>query len=100
MRSEIALEILLHRCEHRLSESQLLERQDIQAGDSGLRLDLGVRGVWQPQAEALFDFKVIDTDARSYSSRSPESVLESGAQDKQTFTSKQWKIVEVLLHPL
>ena len=27
MRSEIALEILPHRCGHRLSESQLLERQ-------------------------------------------------------------------------
>ena len=54
-----------------------------QVGDSGLRLDLGVRGVWQPQAEALFDFKVIDTDAPSYSNRTPESVLESGAQDKK-----------------
>ena len=65
MSSEIALEILLHRCGHRLSESQLLERQTyIQVTQ-----DLGVCGVWQPQAEALFDFKVIDTDASSYSSR-------------------------------
>ena len=23
--------------------------------DPGLRLDLGIRGVWQPQVEALFD---------------------------------------------
>ena len=78
----------------------IVREADKQAGDSGLRLDLGVRGVWQPQAEALFDFKVIDTDAPSYSSCSPESVLESGAQDKKRNTSKQWKIVEVLLHPL
>ena len=26
--------------------------------------DLGVRGVWQPQVEALFDICVIDTDGR------------------------------------
>ena len=61
----------------------IVREAHIRAGDSGLRLDLGVHGVWQPQAVALFDFKVIDTDAPSYSSRSPESVLESGAQDKK-----------------
>ena len=49
---------------------------------------MGVRGVWQPQADALFDFKVIDTDAPSYSNRSPESVLESGAQDKKRIYKK------------
>ena len=27
---------------------------------------MGVHGVWQPQAEALFDFKVIDRDGPSY----------------------------------
>ena len=53
-------------------------------GDSGLQLDLEVcNGVWQPQIEALFGIKFIDTDAPSYSNRTPESVLESGAQDKK-----------------
>ena len=33
------------------------------SSDPGLRLDLGIRGVWQPQVEALFDVRVIDTDA-------------------------------------
>ena len=61
----------------------IVREAETQVDDSGLRLDLGVRGVWQPQAEALFDFKVIDTDAPSYSNRSPESVLESGAQEKK-----------------
>ena len=61
----------------------IVREAETQVGDSGLRLDLGVRGVWQPQAEALFDFKVIDTDAPSYSNHSPESILESGAQDKK-----------------
>ena len=28
---------------------------ETQVGDSGQRLNLGVLGVWQPQAEALFD---------------------------------------------
>ena len=53
----------------------IVREAETQVDDSGLRLDLGVRGVWQPQAEALFDFKVIDTDAPSNSNRSPESVL-------------------------
>ena len=32
-------------------------------GISALVADLGVRGVWQPQTEALFDVRVFDTDA-------------------------------------
>ena len=36
----------------------------------------------QPQVKrALFDIKVIDTDAPSHRNRSPESVLESGAKE-------------------
>ena len=61
----------------------IVKEAETQIGDSGLRLDLGVHGIWQSQAEALFDFKVIDTDAPSYSNRSPVAVLESGAQDKK-----------------
>ena len=30
--------------------------------------DLEISGVWQPQAEAIFDIRVIDTDAQSYQS--------------------------------
>ena len=65
----------------------IVREAETQVGDSGLRLDLGVHGVWQPQAEVLFDFKVIDTDAPSYSNRLPEAVFESGAQDKKRITS-------------
>ena len=36
------------------------------SNDPSLRLDLGIRGVWQPQVEALLDIRVIDTDAPSY----------------------------------
>ena len=38
--------------------------------------DLGVRDFWQTQLEALFDIKVIDTDAPSHSKRTPQSALE------------------------
>ena len=44
------------------------------AGET-LVADLSVRGVWLPQAEALFDVRVVDTDAQSYLSRTPKSVL-------------------------
>ena len=38
---------------------------DPASDDPGLCLNLGVRGVWQPQVEVLFDIRVIDTDAPS-----------------------------------
>ena len=40
-----------------------------------LRADLGVWGVWLTQCEALFNIRVVDTDAQSYRNRSPEDVL-------------------------
>ena len=36
---------------------------DSDADGPGLIADLGVRGVWQPQGEALFDVRVVDMDA-------------------------------------
>ena len=36
-----------------------------------------------PQAEALFDIRVIDTDARSYSSQSPKDVLATAEKEKR-----------------
>ena len=40
--------------------------RDGDADSPGLIADLGVRGVWQPQGEALFDVHVVDTDAHSF----------------------------------
>ena len=37
----------------------------------------------QPQVEALFGIRVIDTDAPSYRRRSPVSVLDSGPVKKK-----------------
>ena len=46
--------------------------------------DLGVRGVWQPQTEALFDIRVIDTDAQSHVQRSVDAALASAESEKKS----------------
>ena len=53
--------------------------------DSGevLIADLFVRGVWLSQAEALFDVRVIDTDAQSYLCQPPTSVLLTAEFEKK-----------------
>ena len=58
-------------------------------------MDLGVRGVWQPQAEALFDFKVIDTQSliRQNQFLNRELKTKSGSVYKQA-------VERVLLHHL
>ena len=45
--------------------------------------DPGVRGVWIPQGEALFDVRVVDTDAASYVNRSVSAVLASAEEEKK-----------------
>ena len=45
--------------------------------------DLGVRGVWLPQSEALFDIPIIDTDTQSYLSQPPISVLLTAENEKK-----------------
>ena len=57
--------------------------RDGDADGPGLIADLGVRGVWQPQGEALFDVRVVDTDAQSYISRSVADVLVSAEEEKK-----------------
>ena len=59
---------------------QVIREPVIREGDPasdnpGLRLDLGIRGVWLPQVEALFDIRVINTNAPFYQRRSPVSIL-------------------------
>jgi len=59
--------------------------KDTSDDDSGETLiaDLCVRGVWLPQTEALFDIWVIDTDAQSYLSQPPSSVLFAAKTEKK-----------------
>ena len=59
----------------------------VATGDPGLRLDLGIRGVWQPQAEALYDVSVID-DAPSHYHRAPNAILESSSLEKKRMYKK------------
>ena len=61
----------------------IVKEADIVLNSPALVADLGVRGMWQTQTEALFDIRVIDTDARSYVSRSVQSVLESAEREKK-----------------
>ena len=51
--------------------------------ENGLICDLAVRGVWQPQTEALFDFRVCNTDAQSYAKRPVIAVFDSIAKGKK-----------------
>ena len=51
--------------------------------DPALLADFSARGVWVPQSEALFDVRVVDTDARSYLNRSPLAVLSTAEGEKK-----------------
>ena len=55
------------------------------ADEPSLVADLGVRGVWQPQTQALFDIRVIDTDAPSHVhvNRSVAAILASAEAEKK-----------------
>ena len=52
--------------------------------DEALVADLGIRGVWAPQTEALFDVRISDTDAQSYLSHAPIVVLSKAEADKKS----------------
>ena len=57
-----------------------------EASDDGrtvLKADLAVRGVWQPQCDAVFDVRIVDTDAPSYRSRTPPDVLRTTELEKK-----------------
>ena len=58
---------------------------DGSAGADTLITDLCVCGVWEPQprTEALFDIRVVDTDAQSYLAHSPRDVLYSAEGEKK-----------------
>ena len=54
------------------------------AGTPALIADMAVRGVWMPQAEALFDVRVIDTDAQSYCNHTPREVINAAENQKKS----------------
>ena len=67
----------------------IVNEATVTSGDPGLGLDMGIRGAWQPQVEALFDVCVIDTDAPSHCHRAPNAILESSLQEKKRMYKKE-----------
>ena len=76
----------------------VVQEGDPASDDPGLRLDLGIWGVWQPQVEALFDIRVIDNDAPSYQWHSPVSFLTLGLLKRREFIIQLWRTEEETLH--
>ena len=73
---------------------------DGSAGADTLITDLCVRGVWEPQTEALFDIRVVDTDAWSYLARSPRDVLCSVECGKKRKYLQAWQNRRATFTPL
>ena len=57
-----------------IDQEPIVKEANLQDNIPALRTDLTVRRVWERQTEALFDIRVIDTDARYYVNRSPMEV--------------------------
>ncbi len=65
---------------------ELIVREgDLNGERPGLVADLAVRGLWQPQTSALFDVRVVDTDAQSYSGRPVQQVIQSAEEKKSKY---------------
>ena len=61
----------------------IVREGDVSGERPGLVADLAVRGLWQPQTSALFDVRVVDTDAQSYSGRPVQQVIRSAEEEKK-----------------
>ena len=62
--------------------------------------DVAIRGVWQPQATAFFDIRVIDTDTRSHVCQSPNVVLSNAEREKKQKYSDACNTRHVSFTPL
>lgn len=61
----------------------MVREANILSHTPALVANLSIRGVWIPQAEALFDIRVTDTDGQSYMSSSPIDVLSVAEKKKK-----------------
>ena len=66
-----------------VNQEPIVKEANLQDNIPALRADLAVRGVWERQTEALFDIRVVDTDAQSYTNRSPMEVLGAAEKEKK-----------------
>ena len=60
-----------------------MKEANLPSGSPTLVADVSVCGVWVPQSEALFDIRIIDTDAWSYLDRPPLDVLSATESEKK-----------------
>ena len=52
-------------CGPQVIKEPVVNEVTVATGDPGLRLDLGIRGIWQPQVEALYDVSVSYAPSRA-----------------------------------
>ena len=62
----------------------VVREADEAAGTPALIAYMAVRSVCMPQAEALFDVRVIDTDAQSYCNHTPREVINAAENQKKS----------------
>ena len=60
-----------------------MQEADNARGIPALIADLGIRGIWQLQTDALVDIRVVDTDAPSNIKRAVVAVLQAAEQEKK-----------------
>ena len=75
----------------------MLKEANIRDGTTALIVDISIRDLWQPQAIALLDVRVVDTDAPSHIHRNTDVVLSSAEEGKKENTTVHLKNVEHLL---
>jgi hypothetical protein len=62
----------------------IIKEQNPMTNQISLKGDLACRGVWEPHVEALFDIRIVDADAPSYSSMTLQAVLRKSEKEKKT----------------
>ena len=60
-----------------------MKEANIRDGTPALIADISSRGLWQPQAVALLDMRVVDTDAPSHIHWNTAAVLSSAEEEKK-----------------
>ena len=60
-----------------------MKEADIRDGTPALIADINIRGLWQPQAVALLDVRVVDTNAPSHIHWNTAAVLSSAEEEKK-----------------
>ena len=61
----------------------VVKEANIRDGTPALIADISIRGLWEPQAVALLDVRVVDTDAPSHIHRNTVAVLCSAEEEKK-----------------